>query len=279
VNVERVAIVGAGRVGLSLARALIDSGAVVSMLTRRPIELYIPAAVATTEWGAAIGAADLVLIAVPDDALATVAEALAVTGAVGKGHIVLHTSGLHDRSALGALDSSGAGLGSWHPLQTFTNVAGDADALRGSPVAIEGDLRALAAGRELAAALHLGPVVEIQGDRKALYHAGAVFASNYLIVIAEIAMRLGGEAGAGDAAAHFFLPLMRRTLANYDVDGAAALTGPIRRGDAGTVARHLDVLTGPERAAYVALGREALRLATASGLDAASATAIERLLY
>ncbi len=161
-SVERVAIVGAGRVGLSLARALIDSGAAVSVISRRPIELPVAFMLATTEWGAAIDAADLVLIAVPDDAIARVAGTLAATGAVGHRHVVLHTSGLHDRSALGALDLSGAGLGSWHPLQTFTNVAGDADLLRGSPAVIEGDARALAAGREVAAALHMDPVVEIQ---------------------------------------------------------------------------------------------------------------------
>jgi predicted short-subunit dehydrogenase-like oxidoreductase (DUF2520 family) len=279
VNVERVAIVGAGRVGLSLARALIDSGAVVSVLTRRPIELDGARTFAMAAWGAAIDATDLVLLAVPDDALAGVVKTLADIGAIGRRHVVLHTSGLHDRSVLGALDASGAGLGSWHPLQTFTNVAGDAELLRGSPAVIEGDARALAAGRELAAALHLDPVVEIQGKHKALYHAGAVFASNYLVVIAEIAARLGRDTGAGDASRDLFLPLMRRTLASYAADGASALTGPIRRGDAGTVARHLEALTGPERSAYIALGREALRLAIASGLGATSAAAIERLLY
>ncbi len=98
-------------------------------------------------------------------------------------------------------------------------------------------------------------------------------------MIAEIAARLGRDAGVGSAAGHLFLPLMRRTLAIYSDGGGAALTGPIRRGDTGTVARHLEVLAGPERSAYITLGREALRLAIASGLDASSAAAIERLLY
>ncbi len=236
---ERVAIVGAGRVGLSLARALIDSGAVVSVLVRRPVALRVAPTFGPPEWRAAIDAAAVMLVAVPDDAIASVAETLAATGAVDARHVVLHTSGLHDRSALGALDSSGAGLGSWHPLQTFTNAAGEADLLRGSPAVIEGDARALAAGRDLAVALQLDPIVEIQGKDKARYHAGAVFASNYLVVIAEIAARLGRDAGAGDAAARLFQPLMRRTLANYGAEGASALTGPIRRGDTGTVARHL----------------------------------------
>jgi predicted short-subunit dehydrogenase-like oxidoreductase (DUF2520 family) len=279
VSIERVAVVGAGRVGLSLARALIRSGRPVEVLSRRAIELPVPLPPATTGWDAAITAADLLLIAVPDDALKGVAERLAAGGAVTGRHIVLHTSGLHDRSVLGSLEASGAGLGSWHPLQTFAGPAGDPDALSGSPAVIEGDARALVAARELAGLLHLSPIVEIPPDRKALYHAGAVFASNYLVVLAEIAARLARDAGAGEASAQLFLPLMHGTLANYAAGGAGALTGPIRRGDAGTVARHLEALKGPERAAYIALGREALRLAVASGLDLSRATAIEQLLY
>ena len=178
-----------------------------------------------------------------------------------------------------SLESSGAALGSWHPLQTFSLPAGEPAALAGSPAVIEGDPRALVTGRELADLLHLRPVIEIAGDRKASYHAGAVFASNYLVVLADIAARLARDAGADGASAQLFLPLMRRTLANYGTGGVATLTGPISRGDADTVARHLEALEGSERALYIALGREALRLAAASGLDPHAAKTIEQLLY
>jgi predicted short-subunit dehydrogenase-like oxidoreductase (DUF2520 family) len=278
VSIERVAVVGAGRVGLSLARALARSGRSVAVLARHAVALPGPLDAAITVWGPAVAAADLLIVAVPDDALGGVALVLAQTLAIEARHVVLHTSGLHDRSVLAVLQPSGAALGSWHPLQTFVLPAGEPGALAGSPVVIEGDVRALAAGRALAELLHLRPIVELAAEQKASYHAGAVVASNYLVVLADIAARLAREAGAGEASAQLFLPLMRRTLANYGTSGAAALTGPISRGDAGTVARHLEALEGSSRVLYVALGREALRMARQVGLDEAAARRIEELL-
>ena len=278
-SIERIAVIGAGRVGLSLARAVVRSGRAVAVLGRHAEALPEPLEPATVVWDPVIAAADLVLVAVPDDAVAQVSLTLARSGVVGGRHVVLHTSGLYDRSVFAALESSGAALGSWHPLQTFSLLAGEPGALAGSPAVIEGDPRALVTGRELADLLHLRPVIEIAGDRKASYHAGAVFASNYLVVLADIAARLARDAGADGASAQLFLPLMRRTLANYGTGGVATLTGPISRGDADTVARHLEALEGSERALYIALGREALRLATASGLDPHAAKTIEQLLY
>jgi predicted short-subunit dehydrogenase-like oxidoreductase (DUF2520 family) len=275
---QRVAIVGAGRVGLSLARALIRSSIAVRVLGRSARSLPDPLPSVEAEWAAAIAASDLVLVAVPDDAIGAVAAKLAATAAITVQHTVLHTSGLHDRSVLSALDASGAALGSWHPLQTFGLIDGDPAALTGTPAVIEGDARAIDAGRGLARVLHLRPIVEIPATSKATYHAAAVFASNYLVVLGEIAARLGRAAGAGDTSAEIFIPLMRRTMANYATGGAATLTGPIRRGDAGTVAQHLAALSGAERELYIGLGREALRLARADGVDPAKADAIEGLL-
>ena len=262
-TLDRVAIIGAGRVGHSLARALTRCGCIVKLIGREVPD---------------VDQSDLVLIAVPDDAIEEVAGALARSRTVSSGQVVLHTSGLRDRMALAALGSTGAALGSWHPLQTFAAAGGDPGALAGSPAVIEGDARALEAGRWLAGRLHLRPVIEISAAAKPAYHAAAVFASNYLVALAEIATRLGAAAGAGDAAAEMFMPLMRRTLANCSSTGAASLTGPIRRGDAGTVALHLATLTGNDRTLYMSLGRETLRLAREAGLEPDRASAIERLL-
>jgi len=278
VSIERVAIVGGGRVGLSLARALAHSGRSVAVLGRHAGALPSPLEPATAIWEPAIAAADLVLIAVPDDAIGEVALTLSRGGAVGVSHVVLHTSGLHDRSALAALYSSGAGLGSWHPLQTFARPRGEPEALAGSPVVIEGDMRALASGRELAAVLHLRPVVEIAADQKALYHAAAVIASNYLVVLADMATRLTRTAAGEQVSDTFFLPLMRRVLTHLGDGTGAALTGPIARGDAGTVARHLAALPEPEREVYLTLARETLQVAIRSGLNAKAAAAIEEVL-
>jgi predicted short-subunit dehydrogenase-like oxidoreductase (DUF2520 family) len=279
VSIARVAVIGAGRVGLSLARALARARHAVTVVGRQATPLPEPLAPATTDWEAAIGTADLVLVTVPDDALTHVAARLARGGSVGGRHVLLHTSGLHDRSVFAVLESSGAGLGSWHPVQTFALSTGEPGVLAGSPAVVEGDARAVATGRELADLLHLRPVIEIAAEHKAAYHAGAVFASNYMIVLADIAAGLARDAGADAASARLFVPLMRSTLANYAAGGAATLTGPISRGDAGTLARHLEALQGAERALYIGLGREALRLAAASGLDTQKVKAVERLLY
>jgi predicted short-subunit dehydrogenase-like oxidoreductase (DUF2520 family) len=266
VSIDNVAVIGAGRVGLTLARALVRSGRAVAVLGRHAEALPDPLETATLVWEPAIAVANLILVAVPDDAIGEVALNLARGGAVGPDHVVLHTSGIHDRTALAALYASRAALGSWHPLQTFARPLGEPEALAGSPAVIEGDDRALAAGRELAAVLHLRPVIEIAAQEKARYHAAAVFASNYLVVLADIATRLARDAAGAAVPATVFLPLMRRTLANIGKEPAAALTGPISRGDAGTIALHLGALPGPERVAYVALAREALALAIRSGL-------------
>lgn len=262
-NLDRVGIVGAGRVGRSLGRALERSGTVVSLLGR-----HDPLPPVT-----------LVLVAVPDDAIDAVAARLRDGGGLTAGQVVLHTSGLHDRTALAALDSSGAALGSFHPLQTFVHPDGEPEQLAGAAVVVEGDRGAVAMGRALAARLDMAPVVELATGQKAAYHAGAVFAGNYLVVLAEIATRLAREAGAGEAARALYLPLMRRALENVAAAGPAALSGPIRRGDSGTVARHLELLHGNDRDAYVVLGREALQQARDAGLDPAAADAIARLLY
>jgi predicted short-subunit dehydrogenase-like oxidoreductase (DUF2520 family) len=278
VSIDRVAVVGGGRVGLTLARALIRSGPAVAVLGRHAEALPEPLEPATPVWEPAIAAADLILIAVPDDAIGDVALKLARGGAVGAAHVVLHTSGIHDRTVLAALYSSHAALGSWHPLQTFARPLGEPESLAGSPVAIEGDERALATGRELGALLHLRPIVEVAADAKALYHAAAVFASNYLVVLADMATRLARHAAGAPVPDTLFLPLMRRTLAHLAAGPGAALTGPITRGDAGTVALHLAALQGTERAVYLDLAREALRLAIRSGLKADAAAAIEGVL-
>ena len=203
-----------------------------------------------------IAGASLLILAVPDDVLATLAESIADTGTVGPSSTVLHCSGLHGRSILAPLYSSGAALGSLHPLQTFTDPAGEPDALVGAAAVVEGDARAVEAARALAEALGMSPVVVVAASGKARYHAAAVFASNYLVVLADIAARLAFDAGIGDDADTIFLPLMQGTLAHLaQGDPAAALTGPIRRGDAGTVKLHLAALDGPARELYVALGK------------------------
>ncbi|HRP07612.1 MAG TPA: DUF2520 domain-containing protein [Gemmatimonadales bacterium] len=254
----RVAVVGRGRVGLVLARALACSGLGVRVLARSRSRLPAPLGHSLTGWRTPLGEADLILIAVTDDEIAGVAEQIEEMGVVRRGQVVLHTSGLLDSGALGALKPAGASLGSFHPLQSFVKGSWkDDDILTGITMVAEGDRGAVAAGRRLARVLGMRPVTIAARD-KPRYHAAAVFASNYLVVLGDIAARLGKFEGGVEP----FLPLMRTTLANLEaVDLADALTGPISRGDVGTVRAHLAVLTGTERELYLMLGREALRIA------------------
>jgi predicted short-subunit dehydrogenase-like oxidoreductase (DUF2520 family) len=262
---QPIAIIGAGRMGQGLARALREAGVSTTLLgrERRPEDTRQAA---------------LVLIATPDEAIASVAAELARDAAVGEPQVVLHLSGLLDRRALQPLAASGAALGSFHPLQSVADPATAAERLRGSFAALEGDSGALDAGERLATTLGMR-AVRIAPGAKAAYHAGAVIASNYAVVLAEVAARLARQAGVpADAAAELYLPLMQGTVANLPLGPAAALTGPVRRGDAATVRAHLAALGSEDRVLYRVLGLAALRLAREAGLDEGQAAAVERAL-
>jgi predicted short-subunit dehydrogenase-like oxidoreductase (DUF2520 family) len=275
---QQVAIIGAGRMGQGLALALSAAGAEVMLLSRRPHPLSPPLVLHSGPRADAVRAAVLVILATPDDAIPQVAAELAEERAVGPPQVVLHLSGLLDRRALNALGTSGAGLGSFHPLQTIVEPSSAAERLAGCYAGIEGDARALAAGRRLAADLRMLPVA-LATERKAGYHAGAVFAANYTVALAGIAERLARGAGVPpDVAARLYLPLMRGAVSNLELGPAAALTGPIRRGDVETIRAHLDALDRTDRELYRSLGLVALRLAREAGLKTESARRVERIL-
>jgi predicted short-subunit dehydrogenase-like oxidoreductase (DUF2520 family) len=262
---QAIVIVGAGRMGRGLALALVQAGARARVLgrARAPGDCRN---------------ASLVLLAVPDDAIGSVAADLARDGDIGAGQVVLHLSGLLDRHALHALAPAGAALGSFHPLQSIADPATAPALLRGAYAGLEGDEAALAAGERLAGRLGMRPIRLAPGGKPA-YHAGAVFASNYAVALAAVAERLARRAGVPPAAARaLYLPLMQGTVANLPLGTAAALTGPIRRGDEATVRRHLAALALEERPLYRELGRVALRLAREAGLAEAAAEAVERAL-
>lgn len=203
-----IAIVGRGRMGRTLAFALWKAGLTVSGPHPR---------------GFAGDAAGAVLLCVPDGEIAAAAAALAPRD----GLLVGHCSGATGLDALAAHEAFGM-----HPLMTVT----DAQALlAGAGCAIAGSSeRALACARELAAALRMRPVAVAAGDRAA-YHAAASMASNFLVALECAAERLAATAGIGRAE---LAPLVRATADNWARDGAAALTGPIARGDEETVAAH-----------------------------------------
>ena len=173
----------------------------------------------------------------------------------------------------------GVSPGSFHPLQTVAEPRVAPARLRGAFAALEGDRRAIAAGRELARSLGMKPV-ELATAGKALYHAGAVMVANYTVTLVGVAERLAREAGVTPAlAGQIYLPLLRGALENLeDLGPARSLTGPVRRGDAGTIRGHLAALKQDDRELYASLGRAALELAVVAGLDAGRAEEVERAL-
>ena len=273
-----VTILGAGRMGQGLALALSGAGREVRLVTRSAHPVTQPLRLFEGPRPLALQGAATVVLAVPDGAITPLAEDLAREGAVGEGHVVLHLSGLRDRTALAPLAPSGAALGSFHPLQSVSDPATSAERLAGAYAGIEGDERAVAAAAELARVLRMVPVVLPPGS-KAAYHAGAAFAANYTTALVAVAERLARSAGIPpEVAGRLYLPLIRGAAANLEAGPAAALTGPVRRGDAATVAAHLGVLGGDDRRLYVLLAREALRLAVEAGLDPEAAGRVARVL-
>jgi len=271
-------IIGAGRMGQGLALALGQAGAQVVLVARTPRSVPPPLVVHRGHRGEATRTAETIIIATPDAAIRGLAEELFREGAVTRDQIVLHVSGLLDRGALAALEPTGAGLGSFHPLQTIADPAAAAARVRGAYCGIEGDERAMIAGERLASLLEMHPV-RLPAGSKASYHAGAVFAANFPVVLLSVAEQLARDAGVpAHLASEIYLPLLRGAAANLDLGPAAALTGPIRRGDVETVQAHLAALGPDIRQLYRSLGLVALALARTAGLAETAADAIERVL-
>lgn len=285
---EAIAILGPGRMGLALGAALTQAGAAehVLFLGRSPEPPPHPLFDGASDrvsyqqgTGPIPQGIGVLLLAVPDDVLPDVANDVARTGTAPRGCVAMHLSGALSTDVLAPLHAAGYAVGSIHPLQTVADAWSGADRLRGCAYAIAGEPAALAMARQLVAALDGRPLV-LPPTLRPVYHAAAVFASNYVVAATALVARTLAEAGITESdAIAAALPLMRGTMENVEQLGlGAALTGPVARGDADTVRLHLARLSPAERRLYSALGRETLRLAVDAGLDPARARDIEALL-
>ena len=277
-----VGLIGPGRAGIGLALALAQAGYTVRLHGRKkkkvpsPLTLTVGDGEAPPAWVASAG---IVILAVRDDGIRPLAEALATARAITADHVVLHLSGVQGQEALGPLVSSRAALGSFHPLQTIVEPERAPERLKGSWAAVEGMPRAVEVAERLAQDIGMRPF-RIATKAKAIYHAGAVFASNYLIVVEALAQRLLRHAGLTDADAWAALrPLVEGTIENLGrIEPKDALTGPIARGDTATIMRHLESLTFDDGKLYRELGRAALELAQKSGMDEGTAERVAEAL-
>lgn len=213
--------------------------------------------------------ARVLFITTPDRAVVSVAEMLASAGAFHRGQVVLHTSGALSSRELSCAAAFGAYPLSVHPLQSIASRERGIDLLPGSTFVMEGDSRAAEVVKPMVTAIGGHPVF-IDTSQKRLYHAAACIASNYLVATLTVSLDVWQKIGVPrERALKAILPLVRGTVDNVATVGIpAALTGPIERGDASTVARHLDEMREmmPEiLPLYTALGRRTMALAREKG--------------
>lgn len=272
--IERVALIGAGRAGASLAAALCHAGcAVTRILDVNSQAAERAAAACGAQAGSDLslltgGDWSLLFLTVPDDALAGLAERLAALPAWPEDAVVSHCSGALPAAVLAPL-AGRAALASMHPLQSFGGGPEAWRDWRGLSIALEGQEPALAR-LETIVALLASRFFRITAAQKPLYHAAATLLANGLVALGDAALQLlaGLPLPEADARA-MAAPLLRTTLDHLLADGpAAALTGPVVRGDTGTVAGHLRALhaNAPELTGmYCALSLHLVHLAEQAG--------------
>lgn len=240
-----VGIIGAGKVGAVLGAALraaehaVVGVSAVSEASRERAETLLPG-VPILEIPDVVERAELVLLAVPDDALAPLVEGLAKLGAWQPGQLVAHTSGRHGVGVLAPVRAAGAIPLAIHPAMTFTGMSLDLGRILDCRFGVTADPAMLPIAQALVVEMGAEPVVIAEGDRVA-YHAALAHGSNHLVTLVAQAAEILGRIGV-DEPDHLLGPLLRASLDNALAAGEAALTGPVARGDVGTVAAHAEAL-------------------------------------
>lgn len=258
-----VGVVGAGKVGAVLGAALARAGhevvavSAVSQASRERAADLLPG-VPVRPVPEVVTAAELVLLAVPDDALADLARGLSTTGVWQAGQIVAHTSGRHGAAVLDAVRAHHAFPIAMHPAMTFTGSALDLERLHECCFGVTADEAILPIAAALVLDMGAEPVTVAEEDRIA-YHCALAHGSNHLVTLTSQAMQILDSAGV-DQPAHVLRPLLYAALDNALRLRDAALTGPVARGDVGTVRTHLEVLR--ERVPDVLTTYRALATAT-----------------
>ncbi len=282
----RTGVVGAGRVGAVLAAALRGAGRDIvavggeSVATRTRIETLLPG-VPVLKPSAVARGCDLLLLAVPDDALSNVVAMLSAAGAIHSGQYVVHTSGRHGVAVLAPAAEVGAHVAAMHPAMTFTGTDVDLARLPGCVFGCTTvDPSARRVVDRLVADLR-GRSTWVDEQHRVLYHAALAHGANHLVTLVSQVVELLRVSGVDDSAATL-RPLLQAALENALTYGDAGLTGPIVRGDVDTVRRHLAVLRETSMEAldsYVAMGRATVQHAVLDGrLAPARAAAIAEVL-
>lgn len=284
-QMDRLGFIGAGTTGTALAVRLSQNGCPVTAVCSRTLSSAetlaerLPGCRVYRTAQELADAGDLVFITTPDDAIARVCGE--VRWRVGQS--VVHCSGAHSVDILEPARELGAAVGSFHPLQTFADVSQAIENLPGSAFALEAEEPLLSRLKDLVSVLS-GSFVELKPGHKVLYHAAAVFACNYLVTLVKLAVDLWQDFGiSSQEATRALLPLLKGTINNVGSIGLpACLTGPIARGDLGTIERHLNALEARDAAllaTYRELGLQTISIAVAKGkVDEQKAEQMKALL-
>ena len=279
----RIGIIGGGRVGKCLAGYFKRRGilcAITGSTTEKSAALAASFGMQPMDNASLVRTADVVFITVPDRKIADVASKIAalLNRQSIEGKYFFHCSGSLGLEPLAALAAQSAHTGSLHPLQSF---AGGATNLAGVYMAIDGDADATACAQKIAAALG-GICFKVPAAERAAYHAAACFASNYAVVVEALAAKLMScWTGSEETAWQALLPLFNGTDNNLKAAQfpGAALTGPIARGDAATIEKHLAALPNEYLNAYLSLSQEAVKIALTNGtIDSKTAGQLEEIL-
>jgi predicted short-subunit dehydrogenase-like oxidoreductase (DUF2520 family) len=281
----KTGFIGAGTTGTALAVRLSQKGCPVVAVFSRTLSSaqrlagFMPDCRVCYTAQEVVEAAELVFITTPDDVIAQVCGEVQWR----KGKSVVHCSGAHSVDILESAKRLGAAVGSFHPLQTFADVDQAIQNLPGSTFALEAEEPLLTTLKELTRLLNGNWVVLKPGD-KVLYHAAAVFACNYLVTLVKLALDLWQNFGVSSKeATRALLPLLEGTINNIDNIGLPnCLTGPVARGDSGTIKRHLSALEARSPAlltTYKELGLQTIPIAVAKGkVNAQKAEEMKALL-
>jgi len=282
----RVGIIGAGRVGAVLGAALAAAGhdvvaaAGLSAASAERAERLLPGT-PLLHADEVVAASDLVVLAVPDDTLPGLVAGLAETGAWRRGQLAFHTSGAHGLAVLAPAQLEGVLPLALHPAMTFTGAPEDVDRLVGAPFGVTSRPEHRAVAETLVLEMGGEPFYVDESDR-GLYHAALVTGANHLVTLVAEAADLLRTAGVEDPA-RVLTPLLTAALDNGLRRGDRGLTGPVSRGDVGTVANHLETLNDrapASVAAYVAMAQRTTERALGAGrLKRHEAAPLLDLLY
>lgn len=268
-----VGVISAGKVGSVLGAALRNAGHqvvgvhAVSVDSQDRAEHLLPG-VPVLEIPEIVRRAELVLLAVPDDVLSELVTGTAEAGHFQPGQLVIHTSGRYGTGVLAPAAQSGAIALAIHPAMTFSGMSMDLQRLSASAFAVTAEEEVLPVAQALAVEMGGEPVV-VQEEHRGAYHAALAHASNHLNILTAQSSEVLERIGIDDPS-RVLGPLMQASLDNALASGAGSLTGPVARGDTGTVRRHLKVLAdsglpSDVRGAYIAMAQSAAQRALALG--------------